>query len=401
MTRKWVILCCTVYFISYLIRHCYTAVLVEIISDLQTSKQLASVAVTGAFFTYGGGQFISGWLGDRVAPYRIIMMGLVSTSIINLLIAAFPNIYFMNVIWIFSGLFHSLTWAPLVRIIHQTFPEETEFQKAIKSVSQSAYVGTFSIYILAAIFVALLNWRMLFAATGFAGIAFAVVWHRQTQSLTFDAVCNEQKSQTEMPMEKITVAKFISAGMIPLLLVTVGVGCLRDGIATWMPTYFSEVFGIKTSAAILSSIVLPLCAIAAVSIAAWMSSRSKSDMSATLLLMLGATLLCSVLYIAFSHSAVLDLLLMALACCCLRGGSFLLTCYVPRYFAQYGKVSTFSGITNGALYIGSAAATYLLATIADRYGWQSNIAVWVAIGAFCVVNCIFALKRWKQFAEKE
>ena len=59
---------CSVYFITYLVRNSYSAVLVEIIADLEVSKQLASVAVTGSFFTYGFGQFISGKLGDRFQP---------------------------------------------------------------------------------------------------------------------------------------------------------------------------------------------------------------------------------------------------------------------------------------------------------------------------------------------
>ena len=49
--NKLVLLCCLIYFSSYLTRNNYAAALTEIINDLQITKQAASVAVTGSFIT--------------------------------------------------------------------------------------------------------------------------------------------------------------------------------------------------------------------------------------------------------------------------------------------------------------------------------------------------------------
>ena len=69
-------LCAAVYFCSYLTRQNYATVLVEIIESEGVSKAAASAAITGMFITYGLGQIISGYLGDRLNSCHLIAAGL-------------------------------------------------------------------------------------------------------------------------------------------------------------------------------------------------------------------------------------------------------------------------------------------------------------------------------------
>ena len=54
-----------VYFFSYAMRLDYSASLVALVSDLGITNTAASVAVTGSFITYGIGQVICGFIGDK------------------------------------------------------------------------------------------------------------------------------------------------------------------------------------------------------------------------------------------------------------------------------------------------------------------------------------------------
>ncbi len=56
--KHFSILCCLVYFVSYITRINYQASISAIITDLGITKDLASIAVTGSFITYGLGQII-------------------------------------------------------------------------------------------------------------------------------------------------------------------------------------------------------------------------------------------------------------------------------------------------------------------------------------------------------
>lgn len=61
-------LCCLVYFVSYLTRLNYAACLAEVQRSLNISKSLAGLPVTGCFITYGIGQLLCGFMGDRFHP---------------------------------------------------------------------------------------------------------------------------------------------------------------------------------------------------------------------------------------------------------------------------------------------------------------------------------------------
>ena len=62
------LMCALLYFCSYLTRYNFGAVLVEIVAREGISAELVSMSITGLFITYGIGQLVSGFLGDKFAP---------------------------------------------------------------------------------------------------------------------------------------------------------------------------------------------------------------------------------------------------------------------------------------------------------------------------------------------
>lgn len=393
---------CSVYFITYLVRNSYSAVLVEIIADLEVSKQLASIAVTGSFFTYGLGQFISGRLGDRFQPHKIILAGLISTSLINLLIAMIPNIYFMNVLWILSGMFHSLIWSPLVRLVAHTYPDTVEFNRVIGKINQGSYIGIIVIYLAASLLVSFLHWQLLFVITGIISLLFSAVWYRMTRSIHLPKSIpqKERESSQTQPFERLTLSRAVSIGMIPVLVSSLCIGFLKDGIATWMPVYFSETHGLNSGLSILTSVILPICAVIMVDVIARLSSVFHNDMKCNVLLFGAASLFCLLLRFFHGSAVMTDLMLMALLTCSLRGSSFMLTSYIPHHFVRFGKVSTVSGLINGFIYLGSGAAAYSIALISDLFGWEFNITVWLSMFILCLILCFLAVKPWENFCRK-
>ncbi|MFR4441260.1 MAG: MFS transporter, partial [Hungatella sp.] len=77
-------LCWIVYFSTYLGRLNYSASLSEIILSERFTKSQAGMIGTGFFLAYGGGQFVSGFLGDRLAPKKMVFTGLFISGICNL-----------------------------------------------------------------------------------------------------------------------------------------------------------------------------------------------------------------------------------------------------------------------------------------------------------------------------
>ena len=79
---KVVILGFAVYFFSYAMRLDYSASLVAIVNDLKVSNTVASAAITGSLITYGIGQIVFGFIGDRLSPVKIISFAMLGTILV-------------------------------------------------------------------------------------------------------------------------------------------------------------------------------------------------------------------------------------------------------------------------------------------------------------------------------
>ena len=99
------------YMISYMTRINYNCILVEIEAATSMARDLLSMAVTGSFFSYATGQVVSGILGDRVSPKKLVLMGLIVTISMNLLIPLCQHIDNLDI---------SLFWGSLFQIPHHT-----------------------------------------------------------------------------------------------------------------------------------------------------------------------------------------------------------------------------------------------------------------------------------------
>ena len=129
------------YMVSYITRINYGAVLVEMVNATGFTKTQLSIAVTGSFITYGTGQIISGYLGDRFSPKRLMASGLAVTAAINMILPFFHDPYSMAAVWCINGFAQAFMWPPLVRIMVSVFNEE-EYKHAVVTASYGSSLGT-------------------------------------------------------------------------------------------------------------------------------------------------------------------------------------------------------------------------------------------------------------------
>ena len=163
------------YFISYITRINYGAVIVEMVRSTGFSKSELSLAVTASFFTYGLGQIICGWLGDRFQPRTMIFMGLVITSCINISMIFCPYYQLMAVLWGVNGFAQAFMWPPIVRLMVSLLSTD-EYKKASLIVSWGSSLGTISIYLLAPLFISVSGYKLVFAFSALSAIIMIPTW---------------------------------------------------------------------------------------------------------------------------------------------------------------------------------------------------------------------------------
>ena len=117
--------CVAAYFVSYITRINYGTVLLKLSIQKESRKMSASMAVTGSFVTYGVGQLISGWLGDRIKPRYLMFIGLMISAGMNICVPLFSRPAEMLVFWCINGFAQALMWPPMVRLLSDYLDQDT------------------------------------------------------------------------------------------------------------------------------------------------------------------------------------------------------------------------------------------------------------------------------------
>ena len=392
--RRLTLLCAAVYFCSYLTRLDYGAVMVEMVRAEGFSRVDASAALTGLFITYGFGQLISGYLGDRVKPQLLIFFGLIACGLMNLLIPFCSSPAWMTVVWSVNGLAQAMMWPPLVRIMSQHMTE-SEYKVATVHVSWGSSLGTIVIYLMIPLLLKVSSWRGVFYCAAAVGMGMAAFWMARYGRVEHTLPLQEQAAPAEEPGDAGKSGGGLRA-LMPLLSIMMGViicqGTLRDGITTWMPTYLADTYHMESGKSILTGVLLPLFGMVCYQIVLWMNRKLVKNELQCAAIIFGVGLVSLLaLRLLHAHSFALSVLILAFAVASMHGVNLIMTCMTPKYLAGSGKISMISGLLNACTYIGSALSMYGVALIADRFGWTVTESLWCAVallGTLCAAACV-------------
>lgn len=402
MTKKknesiLVALCVLVYFISYVTRINYQAIISEIVSAEGISKDIASFAVTGLFITYGVGQIICGILGDKIKPQNIILTGLMVTTVMNVMLPVSTNVVYMTTIWCVNGVAQAMMWPPLVKIL-STYLDDYAYSKAIVKVSYGSSVATIAIYLLSSLFAALHNWRMLFYTSALIGVVGIFLWKTGFSKVekAMNAVERTIISDDNTETKEFKLSNWIVV-IIGVMLAILLQGSLRDGVTTWIPSLINEIYGIDTSSAIVTSIALPIFSMLCYQIAQLLLRKYFKNEIVCAGVIFGTVFLATVLlWLFYDKSVIVTVLLNMIIVGGVHGVNLLLVCIAPKRFKPYGNISTMSGILNFSTYVGSAASTYGFAALSEYTGWHTTIGIWIGIALIGTLLCFLSAKKWSK-----
>ncbi len=391
---KFILLCCLVYFTSYITRINYGATLVEMVDFMNIKSSTASIAVTCSFISYGLGQLIAGFLGDKMNPKSMVSLGLIISSSVNILVALTNNIYFIIIIWTINGFAQALLWPPLVKLMTNKLPMEY-YKRGCALVTISASVATVFIYMFVPMCISLYNFKLVFILSALLGFITFTIWAlkvKNTPNKPEEII--ETQIKNNLPISKIIV----STGLIPIMFAIVLQGLLRDGITTWMPTFINDTFKLPSTSSILTTTILPIFSIICVALTRYINKKISNDILLSSYIWIIALVSCIIL-VTNLNSIVLSIVSMSFLTACMHGINLLLIGNLPAKFVKYGKVSTISGILNSCTYIGSALSAYGIAVINDNFGWTITIILWIVIIVLGGLSCAISIKKYKQLEE--
>ncbi len=400
-----VVLCSVVYFVSYISRVNLGTVLVEIISSGYAPKAVAALALTACSITYGAGQLVSGYLGDKFKPQNIIFIGFIITSLMNLCVGTVGNGEMLVVFWAINGFAQAFMWPPLVKILSNLLNDD-DYKKACVKVSWGSSLGTVSVYLISPFIIKAFDVKLVFILCGVTAAVMALVWkltydnYKPIKACASDTVLpNSNGKKQEAPSS--AVAKFSKSSIVLLGFIMVCImlqGSLRDGVTNWTPTYISEIFKLDSSVSILTGVILPIFSLLSFTFVSFVNRKFIKNELVCAGVTFGVGAVSAVLLLALgSKSVVLSLVALALLVGSMHGVNLILVCMIPAHFAKYGKVSFISGLINSCTYIGAAISTYGIAVFTDSFGWNKTILLWSVVAFVGAFICIAIAKKWVAF----
>ena len=375
-----IFLCWAAYTAAYVARLNYNASIVEILAQLNVTKEAAGTVSSFFFFAYGAGPLVNGLLSKRYNTKYSVTFALVASCIINLGMTFCNGIGAMKILWLFNGVFQSILWSSLIKTLSDNLADD-KLPKAVMVMSTTVASGTFTAYGLSALFSALnMSWTSIFYVASAIVGAISVLWFAGISTIQKSAKKSEV-AENKM-QNKLSVTPLLVFTVIVILVSAVTNGFIKDGITTWVPSILKENFGMPSSLSIIVTLLLPIVSIFGASLVKTMHKRQKNENVLNGIYYFVAMILAGLILLTINlKSAPLTLILFGGIACLMSAVNNVITSVVPLYSRDKIDSGLSAGLLNTFCYIGSTLATSLLGKIADTKGWND---VFICILLFTV-----------------
>lgn len=382
-----IFLCWAAYTAAYVGRLNYNASMVEILSQMNATKQAAGTVSSFFFFAYGAGQLVNGLLSKKYNTRYSVAVSLAASCIINLAMTFCQGIDTMKYLWFFNGVFQSVLWSSLIKTLSYNLAD-SKLSKAVMVMSTTVASGTFAAYGLAALFSYLsLSWTTIFYVASALVGAVAVLWFIGMSGIRKE----KKKEQSAVVIEKgrLSLKPVFILSIIVILISAITNGFIKDGITTWVPSILKEEFDMPSSLSIIVTLLLPVLSIFGTSIVNKLHKKQKDENALNGIFYFGTLILASLIILTLSlRSVPLTLMLFGGIACLMSAVNNVITSVVPLYSRDKIDSGFSAGLLNTFCYIGSTLATSMLGKIADTRGWND---VFICILIFTVVSFVVCL----------
>lgn len=380
------------------------------------TKTYGGYITTAYMLVYGAGQMVNGILGSRYQPKYMIGIGLFGATICNLLMGVLNSVWLMVVVWAANGLFHSMLWAPIIRVFTDQIPDERRLRCGA-NIGAACSVGAILAFVIPGVMLKFTTWRCVFflsAAILFIAFIVWVLGHKYLRDYLklMDVVCKRDRVKhfaqtstvggdstinTTPPKKYSIIGIVVSSGIWLMLLGLLCNGALRDGVESWVPTFLKEQFNLTPSRASLITVFVPIVSISGTYTANWLNNRHiKNELYTAGLMFIVAVLAVLGIYFTRNTNAWICVVFLSISTAAMWGTNHMFLTQLPYHFAKYGMSATITGAFNSIIYFSSALCAGVYGILADRMGWEFLIFIWLMLGILGVVFCLIPGKNWSK-----
>ena len=296
------------------------------------------------FVTYACGRLLNGMIGDRIAPWIMVAIGLLLTGLSNLLIGAFPVYLVVLVFWCVNAYAQSMLWSSLLRCMTGLYGKEVANKKVPVLVS-SVSVGNIAGILLSTWMVEWIGIRAAFLIPGALSVILGL-----TAAYVLSSVPDVPKpGKQNIPVVEFFKNKKIRGIMLPALFH----GVIKDNIGSWMALYFVVRYNIDLESSALFVLLIPAVGMVGRLIYPFCYKLSKQrENLISVLSFVACAFLAAVLCLDFSQPIIAAICLSLIYALISMVNTSMLSMF-PLHFADKNMVSSVSGVADFATYFGA------------------------------------------------
>ena len=356
--------CIATYLASYVTRNILSVSTPEMIKEAFFTKEYTGLLSSICFIFYAAGQLINGFIGDRVHPKYMIIMGLGISSVSTFVIPIFDNRILHFTAFALIGFGLSMLRGPLMKVISEN-TAATHARMICTLFSMAGFAGPLIASILSIFF----KWRAVFTATGVISVIITVLAVAAITTL-------EKRGEIKfVPKYDKGIAGILNVFKLEdfifyMLISSIG-EIAGSSITFWIPTYTTEHLGFSNDAAstIYSVVSFSTLFTPFITLLIYEKLIRNGIKLALVMYVISAVFFIAVRFIAAPVLNVSMLIIAKVAAA--AASSIVWSAYIPG-LARSGKVSSANGVIDAAGYV-------LFSTFVGRLGWGGIVNMWYII----------------------
>ncbi|MBS2020774.1 MAG: MFS transporter [Deltaproteobacteria bacterium] len=368
--------------------------------DLGISISGLALLDTVHLAVYALGQFVGGWLGDRLGARRLVGFGMLASAAFCAAFGSSSTLQFFALFLGLDGFFEATGWPGTIKAMSAWYGPK-ERGRVMGLWSTCFQVGPLVATALAAKLMVAYGWRAAFIVpsivVGAVGMVILQLLRDKpnpSEELELHRLEQEQAGGDAKdvvvppPADPETVkaarAAVLRNPMVWLLgLSYFGMKLIRYCIDFWQPYYLERALGYKGDTAAYMSTALQLggivgaIAIGAISDKWFPKRRGAVATVATIGLVVALAL-----YTRFSATGlVVNVIALAFVGFCLFGPDALISGVAAQDLGGAHAAATVAGIINGCGSVGAIAQGFLVSEVSKRYGWEAVFTTLIGLAA--------------------
>ena len=389
------------------------------------SDGTVGVAVAGAisaayFIFYAVGQLVNGFLGDRISPFFMVVVGLCTVVMSNIMMTVAQPQGLFVLWWGINGYGHSMLWSPVFFILSNVVNARMRVF-SLTAISICSPLGKIMSALVSSAAISDGKWQRVFFAVSMITLAVLLLW--VTRYLTLkkhifvgagEEPAKEEVKVSEKANKRRVFPLLLASGvaiMLPAMLVH---GLFYNGVVELIPTILSDEYNMTASMAAIIDIIIPVMSIIGVFFANFVYFKmfKKNDMKSAAFLM-SVTIVPIIIMLILAifkregymigqyPDAIIFVVTYAFIYLLQFAFNHVAIVLLPARFARYSCASTLSGLANAINYGGSAISTYGMTYALLKLALWQTVLIWGAVLVIAAVFVIVAQIRWSKFAREE